>query len=172
MPGVRVVIASVLLSIACEVAGQQCSNEGAVRLVDGMTENEGRVEICYSRRWSAVCGTGWDRIEARITCGELGFQYGAPVDHGRISDQIYRPRFSCDGHETHLQYCSYSAYCYSSEDAGVICQSSQCNETDVRLVDGRLSNANGRVEICFNGLWGSVCDDCGMPEMHKWCADN
>ena len=35
----------------------------------------------------------------------------------------------------------------------------ECNETDVRLVDGRLSDANGRVEICFNGLWGSVCDD-------------
>ena len=34
----------------------------------------------------------------------------------------------------------------------------ECNETDVRLVDG-LTPHDGRVEICFNGLWGSVCDN-------------
>ena len=34
----------------------------------------------------------------------------------------------------------------------------RCNETDVRLVDGNTP-ADGRVEICLNGLWGSVCND-------------
>ena len=32
----------------------------------------------------------------------------------------------------------------------------QCNDTDVQLVDG-LTVHDCRVEICLNGLWGSVC---------------
>ena len=35
---------------------------------------------------------------------------------------------------------------------------SGCNHSDIRLVDGQNSN-EGRVEICIDGVWGSVCDD-------------
>ena len=32
-----------------------------------------------------------------------------------------------------------------------------CTDGDVRLAD-KLSKGEGRVEICYNGIWGSVCD--------------
>ena len=46
---------------------------GEVRLVDGATENEGRVEVCRGDFWTTVCSIGWDSNEADIVCRNLGY---------------------------------------------------------------------------------------------------
>ena len=33
-----------------------------------------------------------------------------------------------------------------------------CSGGDIHLVD-QLSPTSGRVEVCFSGVWGTVCDD-------------
>ena len=35
---------------------------------------------------------------------------------------------------------------------------SSCNDGDVQLVGGN-TRREGRVEICYNGVWGAVCAD-------------
>ena len=45
-----------------------------------------------------------------------------------------------------------------------------CNDGDVRLVGGS-TNSEGRVEICINSAWGTVCDSrWGTPETSVVCS--
>ena len=51
----------------------QCE-DGDIRLVGGPTVLDGRVEICLNNAWGAVCHLHFGTQEARVVCGQLGFQ--------------------------------------------------------------------------------------------------
>ena len=79
---------------------------------------------------------------------------------GEGSGPIQLDNVNCFGNETHLQNCSHSpSYnCLHVKDAGVRCSPGVCEDGQVRLVNGS-NEMEGRVEVCFNGVWGAVCDD-------------
>ena len=90
----------------------------------------------------------------------------------------------CLGYENMLSDCGHNGLgvhnCVTNQDeAGVNCSGElcfkhlrrpfygvtldpQCNETNVRLVNGQSPHEGG-VEICLNGVWGSVC-----AERYSW----
>lgn len=37
----------------------------------------------------------------------------------------------------------------------------ECTNGAVRLTGGVANSSSGRVEVCVNGVWGSVCDKLG-----------
>ena len=50
-----------------------CVN-GDVRLANGSTPYEGRVEMCYDGVWGSICDNSWDYEDAAVVCLQLGFQ--------------------------------------------------------------------------------------------------
>ena len=41
--------------------------------MNGQTEFEGRVEMCWNQEWGTVCDGFWDVQDARVVCRQLGY---------------------------------------------------------------------------------------------------
>ncbi|XP_054833749.1 galectin-3-binding protein [Eublepharis macularius] len=100
-----------------------------VRLADGNSLNEGRVEIYYDGQWGTICDDGWDMAEADVVCRSLGFigakEVKASAAFGQGSGPIFLDDVGCVGTETSLAQCSSPGWlthnCGHGEDAGVVC---------------------------------------------------
>ena len=156
------------VGVTCEEA---CTNN-EVRLVDGTDQTNGRFEICLGGTWGTVCDEEFHNIDARIVCKQLGHPYaGAEAVFGGVfgigDDSIAISNLHCVGTEDVITDCFFTtgsdvSTCSHANDIGIICQG-LCTNGDIRLADGVSSIANappnsGRVEVCFNGEWGTICE--------------
>ncbi|XP_038072278.1 uncharacterized protein LOC119740886 isoform X2 [Patiria miniata] len=143
----------------------------AVRLVDGSSSIEGRVEVFYDGAWRTVCDNGWDTSDATVVCRELGFgeatfAFSDAFFGSNYDLEILPHDLMCHGNEKTLFDCEHggaaSRYCSHYEDAGVRC-------ANIRLEDGHIRN-EGRIEVFLNGEWGTVCEDSwGLPDAQVAC---
>ena len=106
-----------------------------VRLVDGITLGEGRVEVLFDGEWGTVCDDGWDLTDANVVCGSIGL--GAATDafqrafFGQGTGTIVLDDVSCSGDETSIFDCGNAGLgihnCGHSEDASVRCENGGMN---------------------------------------------
>ncbi|KAM4694270.1 scavenger receptor cysteine-rich domain-containing protein DMBT1-like [Discoglossus pictus] len=121
-----------------------------------------------------------------LNCGSATAALGQAY-FGQGSGNILLDNIHCSGYEQHLWQCPHSGWgshnCGPHEDSGVICSDSPYGQTGsypdshhtttastpdffhtttemypIRLVGG-WDRCAGRVEIYYNGAWGTVCDD-------------
>ena len=50
-----------------------CST-GDIRLVGGVLDNEGRLEVCINQQWGSVCSISWGSTDTTVACRQLGYQ--------------------------------------------------------------------------------------------------
>lgn len=46
--------------------------DGDIRLREGQSSTEGRVEICFNNHWGTVCDDFWGTADAIVVCTQLG----------------------------------------------------------------------------------------------------
>ena len=49
-----------------------CS-DGDLKLVGGISETEGRLEVCFGQRWGTIHGDGWTQADTQVACRQLGY---------------------------------------------------------------------------------------------------
>lgn len=59
-----------------------------MRLEEGHSELEGRLEVCFSQRWGTVSNDGWTQTNTKVICNHLGYDTGTGNKHVR-SDTLY-----------------------------------------------------------------------------------
>ncbi|TTG02110.1 Deleted in malignant brain tumors 1 protein [Bagarius yarrelli] len=150
----------------------------SVRLVNGVSRCDGRVEVFHDNKWGTVCRDDWDLTDAAVVCRELHCGDSFEVTNRYLpgSGPIWMDNVDCKGLESTLKDCRSQGWgkhnCNHFYDAGVV-----CSGPTVRLTAGP-HQCSGRVEVFNKGSWSTVCDadfnqqnaevvcrdlDCGIP---------
>ena len=101
-----------------------------VRLANGSTPFEGRVEVLYQGVWGTVCDDLWEVDDAEVVCRQLGYgrALAGPREakFGRGKGHIWLDWVECDGNENSISECGHDGWgdafgCDHGDDAGAVC---------------------------------------------------
>ena len=132
----KLLLIKLIIVCICVLYAGSYRNGDEVRLLNGWTEYEGRVEVYHDGEWGTVCDDRWSLDAADVVCGQLGFGPAIAAtgraNYGQGSGTIWLDEVICLGNESALAQCSHSRWgdhdCTHDDDAGVLCASSNNND--------------------------------------------
>uniref|UniRef100_H2ZSV0 SRCR domain-containing protein n=1 Tax=Latimeria chalumnae TaxID=7897 RepID=H2ZSV0_LATCH len=147
-----------------KTAGVICSGENwQLRLSNGGSRCDGRLEVFYNGTWGRVLDDSWDLNDANVVCRQLdcgsALQAYNSSQYGHGAGPVWLTGVECLGNESALHHCNRppTGQSDASDDVGLLC-SDGTEHMKLHLV-GRGGHCSGRVEVYYNGSWGTVCDD-------------
>ena len=60
--------------------------DGDIKLVGGISDSNGRLEVCFDQRWTTVDGYGWTDTDTKVACRQLSLSTSGI--HCFINDSI------------------------------------------------------------------------------------
>ncbi|XP_069054197.1 antigen WC1.1-like [Lepisosteus oculatus] len=134
-----------------------CSDHTLLRMSAGCS---GQAEVYYNGTWGSICANSMTDSTVAVICKQLGCGDKGTVreTNSRLSpDPKWLDFVSCRKHDSTLWQCPSSPWgqndCTDREVANITCSVPLA----LRLVGG--TNCSGRVELRYEGSWGTVCDD-------------
>ncbi|KAL9707408.1 hypothetical protein quinque_010926 [Culex quinquefasciatus] len=108
-----------------------------VRLVGGLTDHEGRLQVYTEGRWGTVCDYGWTMINAALVCHQLGLALNprdwrllrSEVPGAGTSEDVLLSHVRCTEHDIDITQCraerasqgEFENSCNHENDVGVRC---------------------------------------------------
>ncbi|XP_033760279.1 neurotrypsin-like [Pecten maximus] len=89
--------------------------DGAVRMVGGANQFEGRLEVYVAGEWGGVCINQWDKhiLNAHVACRQLGLTGGTfrRLNNNEIgTEKFWMDNIECRGDEVNLGECSFNGW--------------------------------------------------------------
>ena len=94
-----------------------------LRLVNGGSSAQGRVEMMFKGEWGVLCMDEFHLEEATVVCHQLGFIFAESVGslyaEGTVTKKFI---LNCNGNEENIRQCYRSdGFCPTSANLGVTC---------------------------------------------------
>lgn len=143
--------------------GVNCDGVTGIRLMDGTSEQSGRVEIFHNGHWGTISDNYFDNHDLTVICRMMGYEYSSKSffmkggHYGNGIGEIVATRLQCNGAENDIGQCSATWWPQTkteshTNDVGVNCD----GVIPIKLLEGD-NKTTGRVEILHNGKYGTIC---------------
>ncbi len=156
----RAVFLFVFAALAFASGASAQAAEGDLRIVDGISSSQGRLEIFLGGRWGTVCddrfqfnnkdGSQYNGPDAVVACRQLGYAGGIASPHlgpqGPRAMPILLTDARCTGSEARLIDCPHNRnpQCYHFEDVAIACDTTELGPP------GRLSAEPGDGKVALS----------------------